>query len=216
MSNLPSSPLFSFCRSRILPAIVFSAFDGSSRSITPAFGHTMHAAGEAIRPGVAKMFLCALLCGLFFVITPAAPARGEATKDQLVYVQVKDTKLRATPQFWGASAADLKYGDQLTVISSQDGWLKVKNGGKAQGFVHVTAVTPRKVVLSAKGDSVVAQADRGDIVLAGKGFGPAAERALVASGGGGDFRAVDAMERLRVSSQDILQFVREGKLTKQG
>ena len=102
----------------------------------------------------------------------AAWAAGRASEDgkESVYVQLQSTKLRADTKHWAAARANLKYGDRLIVLGAKDDWLNVKSG-KTSGFVHVTAVTPREVVLQRSGKNLNASADSADIVLAGKGFG---------------------------------------------
>lgn len=135
-----------------------------------------------------------------------------APKESLLYVQVRESKLRSKPQFWSPPVADLTYGSALVPVAaapSDKSWIKTRLGN-VEGFVHVSAVTRRKIVLStstAKLDKTVDSS----IVLAGKGFNSQIENNYKASKGL-DFAPVNEVETYKVASAAEEVFIRDGKL----
>ncbi len=147
----------------------------------------------------------------FFLSIPAVA--DAAPKEKTLYVQVRESKLRAQPQFWAPTVQELPYGTALTALSaapSNKSWLQAKVG-ETQGFVHVSAVTSRKIVInpSAKRNSV--QSASNDIVLAGKGFNKQVENNY-GSSKGLDFAAVDELEKAKIDPAEEVVFIREGDL----
>lgn len=142
------------------------------------------------------------------------PSSVFAAEGETVYVQLQNTKLRSATKHWAPAKVNLKYGDKLSVLGTQDDWLNVRKGSTS-GFVHVTAVTPREVVLQRSGKQIGADADRSDIVLAGKGFGKDVEQSFLAkAGSSANIGAVNAMEKIRVNETQLIQFIDQGKLRK--
>ena len=133
-----------------------------------------------------------------------------------VSVKVKATKVRAEAKAWAAAIGALKYGDSIQALSVSDGWLKVRTSGGKQGYLHESAVTTKKIVLSSRGGGSDSAADRADVVLAGKGFSQAIERDLAAQDSSLNFKGVDEMERLRVSDVELAAFIKAGHLGKRG
>lgn len=159
-----------------------------------------------------KVKACVLLAGLalLYPLTGHAATSGDSGGSD-VYVQVRTTKLKAKPQQWSTAAADLKYGDRLTQTGAEGSWLKVKTAGGASGYVHVSAVSARKIVLSSKstGDNGT---NSEDVVLAGKGFSKEIESQYAAQNGALDFKEVDRMESIKVSPKELAAFMQAGKL----
>jgi len=147
------------------------------------------------------LLTAAVLCGALNV--SAAPSQ--------VYVTVRDTKLHTRPDFSSPAAGAIKYGDRLDVSSESGSWYLVKAAGK-QGYVHQSAVSERKVILRSSGKFDSSQADQNDVVLAGKGFNAEVEKQFAASHRQLNFAAVDAMERLKVSPQELAAFAEQGQL----
>lgn len=132
-----------------------------------------------------------------------------------VYVTVRESKLRAKPDFFSSPSGNLKYGDRLDVLDDSGAWLQVKASGRT-GYVHQSAISERKVVLRSSGSFGSTQADQNDVVLAGKGFNAEVERQFAASHQGLNFAAVNAMERIKVSPQELASFAEQGQLGKGG
>jgi hypothetical protein len=136
-----------------------------------------------------------------------------ATPESFLYVKVRESKLRQDPQFWAPTVANLPYGTKLSEIGAaqkDSQWLKVKFDA-SEGYVHISAVTKRRVVLGSAGvggDKV----DPSTVVLAGKGFNRQVEQSY-ASSKGLDFKSVDEVEQYHVDSSEGAAFVKDGKLS---
>lgn len=129
-----------------------------------------------------------------------------------VYVTVRESKLRSKPEFLASPVASIRYGDKLSVVKDSEPWMQVSFGGK-QGYVHSSAISTRKVVLSASKGAAGANVDQSDVVLAGKGFSSEVEKQFAATHSNLSFAAVDAMERVKISTAELDAFVKQGKLT---
>ena len=148
---------------------------------------------------------------LFFSIFIASAAFA----DSAIYVQVRSSKIRTAPQLWASAVAPVTYGDKLTNVKEAGAWIEVKNSKGASGFIPTSAVTRREVVLGKIGTAKGTTPNANDVVLAGKGFNSEVEKQFAASGAV-NFRAVDAMEQIRVSDSALKSFVTSGKLGGQG
>lgn len=130
-----------------------------------------------------------------------------------LYVQVRESTLRSEPQFWSPTVQILKYGDVLEPLGAVPGskaWLKAKVGER-EGYVHVSAVTSRKVVFNASTKSDMVRGASGDVVLAGKGFNKQVENHYGASKGL-DFEVVNEVEKVKVDPLEQAAFIRDGGL----
>lgn len=133
-----------------------------------------------------------------------------------VNVKVRAAKVRVEPKAWATAVTTLQYGDSIQAVSSADGWLKVRTAGGKQGYLHESAVTTKRILLSKKGVSGDGTADRADVVLAGKGFNRAVERDLAAQDSSLNFKGVDEMERLQVRDTELAAFMKAGQLGRPG
>lgn len=134
-----------------------------------------------------------------------------APSTKTAHVRVRESKLRAQPKFWAASVSELRYGDPLTLVGQESGWLKARTSRGKQGYVHPSVVTEKRIALSSDA-AVDKRADTSDVVLAGKGFSKEVEREYAQSNPTLNFKAVNSMEQLKISDQELLSFMREGKL----
>jgi len=140
-----------------------------------------------------------------------------ATKEEgAIYVQVKATKLRKDPAMIAPAVGDLAYGDRLNPDGAQNGesgWFKARDTKGRLGYVHRSAVTLKKIVMSSRSDLKTPYADPSDVVLAGKGFNKEVEKEF-AQTNSLDFRPVNEVERLKASHGELVSFVRAGNLGK--
>lgn len=155
---------------------------------------------------------------LTFPAAASAASQTASTTRQKIFVQVENAKLRAQPQAWAKTVGDVRYGDELNVLenageSGAAGWIKVQVRSLS-GFIHSSAITPRKVVLAGKSGGTRLGADSADIVLAGKGFNREVEGEYARSNPSLNFREVDKMERIAVADAEIINFVQMGKLAR--
>ena len=129
-----------------------------------------------------------------------------------LYVEIASTKVRKEPKHWAQGVANVVYGDPLTVIESNSGWLKVRTPSGVEGFIHSSAVTERKVALAPGSTKVQIRADDSDIVLAGKGFSEQIEDADRDQNKELPYQEVDRLLKLAPSDEQIGTFVESGKL----
>jgi len=124
-------------------------------------------------------------------------------------VQVKQCQLRSKPTFLGKVVTNLEYGDRVEVAREEDSWIEVSPPGKNRGWVHVSALSKRKIILNPESRDIEEAASNDEIALAGKGFNRQVEdkyrqdKKL-------DFSWIDKMETIVVSQSDIDNFVRRG------
>ncbi len=139
---------------------------------------------------------------------------------QLMSVTVKQTQVRATASYLGKILGLLSYGDKVTVFDqpadAPKGWLKVSGpGGKLTGWVNLSALTTKEIVLKSGTGAVSQTASSGDVALAGKGFNADVE-AKYKEDQKLDYTWVDTMEAYQVTQQQVSIFLSQGGLTEQG
>ena len=128
-------------------------------------------------------------------------------------VQVKQGQVRATPSFLGKVVVTLAYGDRVETLEEKDGWIRiVPPGKKAQGWMHSSALSQKRIVLKAGTKEADVAASTGELALAGKGFNADVEAAFKAGNRDIDFTWIDRMQNMNVPPGKILAFVQEGKL----
>ena len=150
-----------------------------------------------------------LICAL--VVLALAAVAIEAGDP--LFVQVRDTELRATPGFLSPIVTELNFGDALGYVSDRSGWYQVtiQETGEA-GWVHGGAVRQnRETTLQQAGEGTTRTVTAREIALAGRGFSQELEQTY-GDDKGVDFSAVDAMEADAVDPVAILEFVEAGRL----
>ena len=128
----------------------------------------------------------------------------------LMSVVVKETQIRATPSYMGKILGTAKYGEPLEVLQQQNGWAKVNlPAGKGQGWVHLSALSEKRVALKAGDAQATSGASSGEVALAGKGFNKEVE-AQYRDENQLDYTWVDRMESFRVSPEAAAAFLQQG------
>jgi uncharacterized protein YgiM (DUF1202 family) len=125
-------------------------------------------------------------------------------------VQVKSGQVRATPSFLGEVVAPISYGDRLQVLDTQGEWSKVTTLGGKTGWVHSSALTKKKIAMTAGSQNAQTGASGDELALAGKGFNSDVEADFKAKNRNVDFTWVDRMEKMRVSPESKQRFLKEG------
>lgn len=134
----------------------------------------------------------------------------------IMSVQVKTGHARSTPSFLGKIVATLSYGDPVQVQGAKGPWMLVDLSDAGNGWIHMSSLTRKKIVLN-PGDADVQQAAAGDeIALAGKGFNEQVEGEFKAQNPAIDYTWIDKMEKIVISQDQMLQFLEEGDLTPKG
>jgi len=135
---------------------------------------------------------------------------------ETVAVQVKTTSVRKDPKFTSAAVAAIRAGDTLEKLATQSGWVKVRTKSGVVGWVHSTAVTAKKVSLTASGKTMQTQASAGEVALAAKGFNKQVEDAYRSANPNLDFAGVDRLEKIRPTAAEIEAFLKAGRLGESG
>ncbi|HOX26118.1 MAG TPA: SH3 domain-containing protein [Candidatus Krumholzibacteria bacterium] len=131
-------------------------------------------------------------------------------------VQVRETRLRQTPSYLGATTASVTYGTRVTVLETRGPWRRVQATDGRTGWLHESALTERQLTLAAGDRDVATGADTDEIALAGKGFSPEVEREFKKQNRDVDFAWVDRMATWNVTPDEALAFLAEGKVTPPG
>ena len=136
----------------------------------------------------------------------ASPSRADD-----VWVQVRESRVRAKPLFYATTIQSVKYGDRLSKMSEDNGWVGVREGGR-EGYIPLSAVSPKLIVFSSA-DVAKIKADPSELVLAGKGFSKEIEQSFKKEDSSARFDLVDRVEReARASSAEVEQFIKQGGL----
>jgi len=137
-----------------------------------------------------------------------------AAKPKAMSVQVQKCELRATPSRLAKVVAQAKYGDRLTVQETRGEWQKVATAdGAATGWVHSTALTTKKIVLSAGSKDAQLAASSDEMAMAGKGFNSDVEKQFKDKNKDVDFTWVDKMETFVAQPEQMQQFLDAGGVT---
>ena len=146
-----------------------------------------------------------ILAGCMALAATAAWAAKEMS------VQVRDGQLRNRASFLGTVIGTVAYGDRVTVNQTQAGWCEVTLAGKT-GWIHESALTPKKVVLASGTTDARAGASGEEVALAGKGFSKEVEAEYKKQNKNVDYTWVDWMGQQTVSSERLVEFLKQGNL----
>lgn len=133
-----------------------------------------------------------------------------AAAETMMSVQVKETKVRATPTFMGKILATLVYGDRVKVLEEQRGWFKVE-APSGNGWVSSSALSKKRIVLQAGAKDVETGASSSEVALAGKGFNEQVEDQYKKDTKL-DYTWVDRMETFVYLPNDLISFLQAGGL----
>lgn len=148
---------------------------------------------------------------LTLLVALAAAALVSASGEQMS-VQIRKGQLRATPSFLGAVTGSLDYGDRVELMKKQGPWLNVRDGRGRTGWIHESALTTKRIVMSA-GDADVRTAASGEeLALAGKGFNSDVETEFKVQHADIDFDWVDRMEAIAITPEQAQEFLSEGQV----
>jgi uncharacterized protein YgiM (DUF1202 family) len=151
------------------------------------------------------VFLCAV------VIMPAPIALAQ----RMMVVQVREAQIRSTPSFLGKITARVRYGEKLTVMAEQKGWMKVKKNATAniEGWVHGSTLSTVKVILKSGDQATTGKASNQEVALAGKGFNEKIEGGYATNHQNLDYKWVDKMEQLAPNPEELEKFIVNGSLS---
>jgi hypothetical protein len=84
--------------------------------------------------------------------------------------------------------------------------------GKLQGWVNLSALQDKMIVLKSGSENVAQGASTGEVALAGKGFNESVEKEYKAEGNL-DYTWVDRMGQIVVSADQLAAFINQGSLS---
>jgi len=159
-------------------------------------------------------FRAALITLLIICLTGFA---AFAVGQKVLSVQVKKAHIRATPSFLGQIITKLSYGEQVEELIEKGDWVNVKlKRNNSEGWMHISALSRKKIVLKPGASDVEQAASSDEIALAGKGFNKQIEGEFKAGNRDLDFTWIDKMEGIVVSQYQMERFLEEGGLYAEG
>ena len=149
-----------------------------------------------------KILLAMLLAGF---------ARAAMAADQMS-VQSEKAAIRVSAGPFAQTVATAAYGDRLTVLSQQGAWAQVQTASGVTGWMQLSSLSEKKIVLQAGSHDVSKTASGEELALAGKGFNSQVEGQFKNQNPNIDFKWIDYMEKIKVSESQMIQFLRAGGL----
>ena len=151
---------------------------------------------------------CLMLCSLLVLWAPATLV--SAPPPARMNVQVQSGQLRDTPAFLGKVVGSVAYGAPVTILQAQGDWRQVKTASGQKGWMHKSALTTKKISMSAGTSAAKTGASSSELALAGKGFNSDVEREFKAKNKNLNFAAVDRMEAVRIPVKEMSAFLKTG------
>ena len=169
----------------------------------------------------------------------SAPLAAVAADPDQVWVSVRKSSLRATPDYLGERVAKVGYTDALQVVAREGDWWKVSHDGK-EGWIHTSAVSDTLKQSQGSGggnggssagggfgglslpfggaksapraaDTQGGKYSEDEVTLAGKGFNRDVEERYRGQAKV-DYASVDAIEKRAPSDKSVATFARKGVL----
>ena len=126
-------------------------------------------------------------------------------------VQVRQSKVRATPSQLGRVVDTVEYGEVINAGILQRGWYSVTTTDGKQGWLHGSALSNKPITMRAGTTDVATGVSSDEVALAGKGFNEQVEDKLKADGTL-DFTWVDRMTKFDIDPDQIITFRMQGHL----
>lgn len=127
-------------------------------------------------------------------------------------IQVREGQLRNRASFLGTVVGTVAYGDRVTVKQVQSGWSEVATSAGRTGWIHESALTPKRVVVGSGTDEARIGASGEEIALAGKGFNKEVEAEYKKQNARLDYAWVDRMLGFGVPHAQLVEFLKQGGL----
>ncbi len=151
--------------------------------------------------------------GLVALLLITFMAVGVWAAGKTVSIQVRRGQIRSQPSYLSKVVENLAYGEQVSNLGQKGDWLKIKSRRGLTGWIHLSAVTEKKVVLSSGKSKADLKASDEELILAGKGFNREVERKYRASNPKAAYRWVDKAEKENnLTPAQVTAFLRDGAL----
>lgn len=146
-----------------------------------------------------------LLAGMAVGLLCAGPVLAKEMS-----VQVRNGQLRADPSFLGKLVTSVDYGARVNVAEERGDWRRVALPDGTSGWIHQSALTPKKIVMQAGSADVSTAASGQELALAGKGFNSDVEADFKRKNAEIDFTWIDRMEKIKFTAEQMSAFLRDG------
>jgi uncharacterized protein YgiM (DUF1202 family) len=148
-----------------------------------------------------------LLC-MVLVVTGVLAAQIRV--GQTVYITARSLPLKSGTGFFAGTVGTLTYGDSVTVLQVNGRWAQVEYRGRTtiSGWTVQTNLTTKRIVATGGTGSASSR----EVAMAGKGFNEEVEN-VYRETSSANFDSVDLVETIRVSDEDMLTFISEGRLS---
>ena len=138
------------------------------------------------------------------IILSASPLFSQTRDTRFVAVQSEDVKESSSN--FARNLGSLSMGDSVNLARDDGRWAQISTQS-LNGWVRSSSLTTRRVLPAGASTATAAE-----IALAGKGFSPDIEIEYRRTGL--NYSMVDSMERIAISPQELLNFIREGHLSR--
>jgi hypothetical protein len=155
------------------------------------------------------LLLCAI--ALCFAASDNPPDKPK-DKPQDLLVQVKNGQMRDAPSFLGKLVAPVSYGEKVSMVQQKGEWMRITSSRGATGWIHGSALTVKKIKMTAGSKDAKVAASGNELALAGKGFNKDVEADFKAKNKTIDYTWVDSMGGMVITPQEITKFVGDGEL----
>lgn len=147
-----------------------------------------------------KIFICLLV---LFAVSQTVYAKGTVK-----YVSSSNAVLREKASTSSKKAFIVSYASSVEVLQEKGKWsyVQLSSDSSKKGWITTNQLTKKKLSATSK-----VSANAKEIALAGKGFSKNLELNLT-KGFSYDFSLVNKVEKFSVSEQEVIAFMKEGKL----
>ncbi len=150
---------------------------------------------------------------LISVLLVATLTAGAWAVGKAVSIQVRQGQVRSGPTYLSKVVGTLGYGERLTNLGGKGDWLKIRSKKGLKGWVHVSAVTEKRIVLTSGKSKAALKSSKEELILAGKGFSREVEKRYRASNPKAAFDRVDKAEKENnPGPARIASFLKKGRL----
>ena len=145
------------------------------------------------------------LLGAALAAALAAPAGADEMS-----VQLRTAQLRATASALGRPLGDIPYGTRVTILQTGKPWLQVRTPEGLTGWMHESALTPKKLEMTAGTTAARSGTSANEVSLAAKGFTKEIESKYRSDNPAISFAWVDRMEAIKVTPEQSAAFLAQG------
>ncbi|AIN93781.1 hypothetical protein [Treponema putidum] len=144
---------------------------------------------------------------MFFAVFGILTAEKSSKK---MYVNIKETWIKSDAGFFAKNVMMVRYGEQVYLLEEKGKWMKVSpvSNPDLVGWLPTANLTRKKIVGSFDKKT---SAEAKELALAGKGLTEGSGSEFSASGKK-NYEAVDSVEAIKISQNDLQLFIKEGLL----